>query len=56
MWTNDVNIELVHKAPIQLMNEAGLVIAAPARIRRCQDQELLATGSGLTRLSHRYAR
>ena len=39
MWTNDVNVELVYKAPIQLMNEAGLVIAAPARIGRCQDQK-----------------
>ena len=39
MWTNDVNVELIYKAPIQFMDETRLMISAPSRISGGKNQK-----------------
>jgi len=34
MWTNDMNVELISKAPIQFMNKARFVVTMPSGISR----------------------
>jgi len=52
MWTNDMNVELIRKAPIQFMHKARLVVTMPPGISRSQYQDFLTIWRRIFKFRH----